>query len=958
MTGVAKLTTFRNMTHLIPPPDTNYIQRENGMSAWRIDSVIDGRKLRTQLQATAMNDIHDRKAMRVRGLDLLHGALFRGRMIALERLEGGADGLDTARLLAAVQNEVLAALFDFVVNYIYGEETRTQGERLAVLAVGGYGRNVLAPSSDIDLLFLRNYKQTPWAETVIEYMLYMLWDMGLKVGHAFRTVDECIRMARDDLNTKTALLDARFMFGDEEIANNLIRRYHNEIVRGHETDFITAKLAERDKRHIKQGDTRFLVEPNVKEGKGGLRDLQTLFWLVKFTHGGQSLDDILNQSEVFTKDEARIFQRAARFLWTVRSFIHYLTGRPEERLSFDLQPEIAKRMGFEDEGNRLGVERFMKQYFLETMAVGSLTRILCAKLEASHQKAKGSLFDLFPLKLGQKVSQPGFRIEAGRLSIDESDFFLQNPVEMVRLFVLAEELKVDIHPNALSAMTRALTSFSSTQRENPEAIRMFLHLLVDTSDPGPILRLMNEAGLLGQIVPEFGGIVAQTQFNMYHHYTVDEHTLRAVDAIAQIERGECDWFPFGCEVFPKIRNRRALYLAMLLHDTGKGLGDQQIEGAITARRACLRLGLNETEAELVSWLVGNHLEMSDFAQKRDTSDPRTISQFVELVGSMERLNLLLILTVADIRAVGPDVWNGWKGQLLKELYSASADAFRSDHREEEQVAVDFDRRAEEARQHMIAKHGELPALMAQMDNSYWSGQLESDLSWQVGVLRNNQNETIAECRVRQDVDSVELMVAARDRIGLFADIVGAISDEGATIVSAQIFTGKNGGALDIFILKEYDGRMFGGGEANRLERLIRLVEKAVTEGHQPKETRKRRTGREAVFVVDPDVIVDNQGSAEYSIVEVTGKERPGLLHDLARAMSSRDIRLNSAHAGAYGERIQDIFYVQTSAGEKLTDSELLESLACDLLDILSRETDAAPRTPARVLAQARSAESF
>lgn len=946
------------MTHLIPPAENRDTAGFQDMKPWQIDSVVDGRKLRTQLQASAMSLMQDKKALRTRALDLLHGALFRGRMIAQERLDSGADGLDTARLLATVQNEVLAALFDFVVNHVYGEGNRTTGERLAVLAVGGYGRNVLAPSSDIDLLFLRNYKQTPWAESVIEYILYMLWDMGLKVGHAFRTVDECIRLAKTDLNTKTALLDARFMFGDEDMFNELTQRYQNDIVKGNEAEFITEKLDERDKRHQKQGDTRFVVEPNVKEGKGGLRDLQTLFWLVRFTHGGVTLEDILSFRDVFTKEEARSFQRSGRFLWTVRCHIHYLTGRPEERLSFDLQPEIAQRMGYKDEGSRLGVERFMKDYFLEAMAVGSLTRILCAKLEADQQKSKTSLFSFLPLKLGQKIDQPGYCMENGRLSIEDSSFFHMKPVEMLRLFVLAEDNNLDIHPYALSAVTRSIGHFNSTHRESQEAIDFFLHLLMDTEKPGVILRMMNEAGVLGQMVPEFGEIVAQTQFNMYHHFTVDEHTLRAVDAIAEIERGDCDWFPFGCEVFPKIKNKRSLYLAMLLHDTGKGLGDQQVEGAITAKRASKRLKCSDDEAELISWLVGNHLEMSDCAQRRDISDPRTIAQFVERVGSLERLNLLLILTVADIKAVGPDVWNGWKGQLLKELYTASAEAMQHDHREETDVAIDLDKRADISRQAVKARIGKLPPLLEQMGGDYWSSQADDEFNWHVETLNGAPDGSVIACRSRQETESVELLIATEDRIGLFADIVGAISDEGATIASAQIYTGKEGGVLDIFVLKEDDGRIFGFGEESRLNRLKKNVSKAIQNGHTPSSSKRRGTGREAVFVVDPDVIFDNQGSADFTILEVTGKERPGLLYELARAMASREIRLNSAHAGAYGERIQDTFYIQNKNGEKIRDAELTETLACDLLDILSRDADTAPRTPAQKLAQARSAESF
>lgn len=963
--GCARITLsdkLSPMPHLLSSTEEDSLagKKNAALKPWHIESVMESRKLRIQMQAAAMDLMGDERAMRARAMDLLHGALFRGRLIAQERLFEGADGLDTARLLASVQNEVITVLYDFTANHVFGDTNRTEGEKLSVMAVGGYGRNVLAPSSDIDLLFLRNYKQTPWAESVIEYMLYMLWDMGLKVGHAFRTVDECIRLAKEDLNTETALLDARFICGDETIAERLVYKYREELIKGHEVDFITKKLDERDKRHKKQGDTRYVVEPNVKEGKGGLRDLQTLFWLVRHSYGGVTLEDILAQRSVFTEDEATIFRNAGKFLWSVRCHLHYLTGRPEERLSFDLQPEIASRMGFEDRGSRLGVERFMKRYFREANAVGALTRILCARLEADKQKPKPGFLHFLPFNQGPKVDVPGFHVQDGRLSIDDDSFFQREPVEMLRLFKLAEDNNIDIHPVAMSAVTRSLSCFGEEQRTNETARKLFIDLLINTREPGPILRMMNEAGLLGEMVPEFGEIVAQTQFNMYHHFTVDEHTLRAVDALAEMERDDDNGlFPMGAELFPLIKHKRALYLAMLLHDTGKGLGDQQVEGEKTAKAASLRLGLGEDEADLIAWLVRNHLEMSDCAQKRDISDPRTITQFAERVESLEKMRLLLLLTVADIRAVGPDVWNGWKGQLLKELYESTASALSANHTDEHEVATDIDDRAEDAKTALIARKGALPPLQAQMDSGYWAGTLQGELDWHHTLLSTEPIRTIVECRVRPDTESVELIIATWDRAGLFADIVGALVNEEALIAAAQVYTGQSGGVLDIFILQDYDGHMFGRGEESRLKRLKEHVENAIAHGvGDVRERKSLHARREAAFVVDPDIIFDNTGSADYTIIEVTGKERPALLHDLARAMADRGLKLHSAHAGAYGERIHDTFYVHTADDQKLLDDTERDELAAVLLDILSAHGHDAPRTPAQTLARARSADSF
>ncbi len=658
---------------------------------WQISNIIDGRALRVKLSAAALDNIGRPQEARRVALDHLHGALFRGRMIAQERLMAGADGLDTARLLAAVQDEVITALYDFTTTHVHRARNPTEAERLSILATGGYGRAVMAPSSDTDLLFLRAYKASPHTESVIEYMLYALWDMGLKVGHAFRTPADCVRLAGDDVTIKTSLLDARFLTGDEALSEDMIKLFQRDAVKGRDAKFIADKLAERDARHTRQGDARYVVEPNIKEGKGGLRDLQTLYWIVKHMTGGRHIEDVLKGGP-FTSEEYSVFMRAARFLWSVRCHLHYVTGRPEERLSFDLQPEIAQRLGYRERDGQQSVERFMKRYFLIAKDVGNLTRILAAKLEADQKKKPEGLRRFIPVMPPQPLKEKGFVIDGGRVNITSEKLMSYEPLNMVRLFILARREAKDIHPDALTAVTRHLSRFKEPLRSSPEARALILQAILDGDDPGLVLRRMNDAGLLGRLVPEFGTIVAQTQFNMYHHFTVDEHTIRAVEAIAAMEQGKGDAAPLVQHVFPDIENRRALYLAMLLHDTGKGKGDQQIEGEITARRACERLGLDEAETALVGWIVRHHLDMSETAQKRDISDPRTVAKFAEIVGSLERLRLLFILTIADIKAVGPGVWNAWKGQLLSELYHNTEAALRGGRTDEDGVSRELDAR--------------------------------------------------------------------------------------------------------------------------------------------------------------------------------------------------------------------------------------------------------------------------
>jgi [protein-PII] uridylyltransferase len=922
---------------------------------WRISNIIDGRALRVKLTAAAQNNLGDPQAARKVAIDHLHAALFRGRMIAQERLQQGADGLDTARLLCAVQDEVIHALYDYTTTHVIRARNPTEAERIAIVATGGYGRGVMAPSSDTDLLFLRAYKASPHTESVIEYMLYAMWDMGLKVGHAFRTPNDCVKLAAEDVTIKTSMLDARFICGDEVLATDMFELFQKEAVKGKDAQFIADKLAERDARHARHGDARYVVEPNLKEGKGGLRDLQTLYWITKHMYGGVTLEDVMRNGP-FTEHEYAVFIRAAKFLWTVRCHLHFVTGRPEERLGFDLQPEIASRMGYRDRGEQQGVERFMKRYFLIAKDVGGLTRILAAKLEADHKKKPEGLRRFLPVRAPQALPDEGFTLDNGRINVASEDVMETDPLNMLRLFTIARREGKDVHPAALTALTRNLRGINEAVRELPEARRLVLESIMGGDRPGQVLRWMNESGLLGRIMPEFGGIVAQTQFNMYHHYTVDEHTIRAVEYISEMEHGRGEKVALAADLFPLLENRRALYLAMLLHDTGKGKGDQQIEGSKTSYRACQRLGIPEAESELVAWLVGHHLEMSETAQKRDISDPRTVAKFAELVGSLERLRLLYILTVADIKAVGPAVWNAWKGQLLADLYNNTAAALRGGRTDEAGVSAELEARAERRRKALVDQIGSVPTIMLEMETAYWTGFDPDDLAWQASVLTDN-DDTVAH-RYLADGGAVAIIVSGADRTGLFADLAGTLARLGANVVSAQVFTSKSGRIVDIFMLQDNNKAAFAAGDAPRMERLEAAIRAALA-GHPITGEVKTRAGRrEAAFLVQPSVQIRDDISAEYTVIDVAGRDRPGLLHEVADVLADMKLSIHSAHVGSYGERVFDAFYVQNAQGQKLGTKARKESLKERLLAVLGREELDAPHTPARKLKRSRAVDSF
>src|SRR5665213_918587 len=456
----------------------------------RLEHVVDGLRLRANLSAAALDAIGDEAEQRRRAIDILKGALFRGRMIAKERLESGAGGVETARLLCGVTDEVIRALYDFTTVHVFRARNPTQGERIALMAVGGYGRGALAPFSDIDLLFVRPYKETAHTESVIEFMLYALWDLGFKVGHASRTVAECVKLARADMTIRTSLLESRLLVGDPGMAQSLQRRFRDEVVRGTGAQFVAAKLEERDDRHVRAGASRFMVEPNVKEGKGGLRDLHTLFWIAQYLHPADSLDAVM-RLDMFQGREVRAFIEAFDFLEAVRAHLHFVTGRPEERLTFDVPPEVASRMGYHDRPRKNGdntpaVERFMRRYFLIAKNVGVLTRVFAAKLEADTIKAKPrGLSRFLPGRLRRRaLAESGFQMEGGRLTITGPETFEADSVNLLRLFQIADARDLDLHPDAFTAVTRRLALITSKVRRDAAAGRVFVDILAHGKKTG------------------------------------------------------------------------------------------------------------------------------------------------------------------------------------------------------------------------------------------------------------------------------------------------------------------------------------------------------------------------------------------------------------------------------------------------------------------------------------------
>jgi len=903
-------------------------------------------ELRDQLAAAVVENGTAATNLRPNIVKVLKGALERSHSLAEKQLIADGNGTRCAEALSLAEDEIIRCLFNLASTTLF--PVRGTEERIAVVAVGGYGRGTLAPGSDIDLLFVLPARQTERVQNIVEFILYCLWDTRQKVGHATRSIDECIRLARSDNTILTAILEARYICGDEMLFERLVSEFRREIVSKGAKEFIADKLGERDLRHLKVGESRYIVEPDVKDGKGGLRDLNTLFWIAKYIYATNSTDELAEKG-AFSHEELTIFKKCERFLWAVRCHLHFLSRRGNDRLSFDRQSDIAERLGYKAHGGLKHVERFMKHYFLVAKDVGDLTRILCASLEARQVKDVPGLGRV----LGRLISKssgtlrdaPDFRVDGGRVVPSSPDVFVKNPVNIIRLFAVAGRHGAEIHPDTLKLLRKSLGLIRGIL-DDPEANAIFLELLTASEDPDIVLRMMNEAGVLARFIPAFGRIVAMMQFNMYHHYTVDEHLIRAVGHLSAIERGRLsEDHPLSTAIFPTITSRRLLYVAVFLHDIAKGRKeDHSIAGERIALELCPRLGLTASETETVAWLIRHHLLMSETAQMRDLNDFKTILDFCAVVQSVERLKLLIILTVADIRAVGPGVWNGWKGQLLRTLYTEAEPVLTGGH-----TAVSRKERVSGAQAAFFAR---MPGWSEAQKTGY--ATLHYDAYW-LGSSTDKQvkhAEMISGASPKSVVTSfetdaftaiTELSIYTPDHPRLLALITGACAAAGANIAGAQIFTTTDGMALDtILIQREF---LEEEDERRRAERIAELIRKAlrgelwlkeaVAKAYKPQQRIK-------AFTVEPRVIIDNQSSNRFTVIEINGLDRIGLLYDLTEALYKLNLNIASAHVTTFGEKAVDVFYVTDLTGAKIENTTRHKQIENALGNILKPAAQPAP----------------
>ncbi|GLR67937.1 bifunctional uridylyltransferase/uridylyl-removing enzyme [Acidocella aquatica] len=871
----------------------------------------------------------------------------------------GLNGLTAARLHAGLMDELVNSLFAYALAMLPLEER----DRLAMAATGGYGRATLAPFSDIDLLFLTGGKASLKMDRAVEFILYFLWDLGLKVGHATRSIPDCLDEARKDVTIRTSLLDARCLTGDRALFADFQKAFRADCAADGPGAYIIAKQAERAARHRRFGETPFMVEPNVKEGKGGLRDLQTLYWLARYVFNTFAMTELVGKDApgggILTATEARSCKRAWEYLWSVRFHLHYVAGRAEERLTFDFQPVVGARMGYTRHGRQDGVERFMRHYFLMVREVARVTGVLEPALVRA---ALGP--PAIAAETDAALVEAGFVLADGKILFAPGHDPETDPASIFRILLCARDRGLELHPLALRTLIRS-APLGAELRGDKKAAAMFMNLLCGqeehdgderTCDSARWLGLLNETGVLGRYLPDWRRIVGQMQFDTYHVYTVDVHTVHAIRVLNTIEAGELkEIAPVATDLIDQVQSRRALYVALLLHDIAKGRGgDHSVLGAEIALYVGPALGLSAEETEMVSWLVLHHLMLTQTAFSRDIDDPKTILDLADTIQSPERLRLLLVLTVSDMRAVSPKVWNGWKATLLRELYARVAEVLEGGL-----STTERDTRISRVKEVVASLLGDWPELAREEFlslgyPSYWLGFDPESIERHARMIRDAKQRSAPLTVHAEPLPAravTEVVVYTADHAGLFSRIAGALAIAGASIVDARIHTLTDGMALDTFWIQDANGGPYDA--PHRLARLSSLIEQALSgrlrlEAEIRKATRSLIPGRMRAIHVPPRVVVDNRASNRHTVVEVNGRDRPGLLHDVTSAISAQGLQIASAHVTTYGVRAVDVFYVKDVFGMKVENERKLNQLRNALLEALSPSVDdPAPQPPVK-----------
>jgi [protein-PII] uridylyltransferase len=814
----------------------------------------------------------------------------------------------------------------------YFSEQRETGDRIAVLAVGGYARREMAIHSDVDLLLLHAGSVTPYVSRISERIQLWLWDAGLTVGCATRTIADTVSLARSDTSVFTGVLDTRFLAGDAVFYHEFLDAVRRELLQDVEP-FLNRQIEAFEQRHEAYGDSLYLLQPNVKEGAGALRDYHGAIWAMRAVlPSARGLEDLLHFG-LLTESEMESYREALDFLWHVRNELHLRTGRRQDQMSFELQEEIAAAFGYPEGGPDapLPVELFMSDYYRHARTIQNYSALAieqCRSRARRTSEPQGPVVDV----------SDGFRLVGEHLEIPHAAHLAERPLRLLTVFAVAQELGVPLSRTAQRLVRESLFLVDDELRRDPAARDVFLRILDSDKRVMRTLMTMNELGLLARYLPEWEHIVCRWQHVIYHAYTVDVHSIFLVEELRRLWRGKYERaLPELTTLMRSCEDRPVLFLGSLLHDIGKGFGGAHSEkGASRARQCLQRLGLEDARIERIVFLVEHHLTMSHIGQRRDLSDPRMILEFAKLVGDRTNLKHLYLLTFADMRASSNSGWTEWRGALLRELYERTAEVLETGRTDEETALATIEARVEKRRQAARAELRSLGIAEARIDGffdemprRYFVSHTPRQIARHARSLLAFSDEKQLVCAVREMRGGFsELIVCTRDVHGLYWRIAGALTARGVNILSSNVYTTRTGLALEVYRVAT------PGGEAADRERTWAAFEASlarVLAGEVQVEDLVKRRGRPVGLPttpsrIPPSVDISNDESEFYTIVDVSANDRLGLLYDLTRTLAANDLEIYLSKATTVLDQVADTFYVKDRNGQKLTDVERIEAL--------------------------------
>jgi [protein-PII] uridylyltransferase len=857
-----------------------------------------------------------------------------------DRHFAGASGSEIVGAMTAATDALMRALFRYA-EAEYARHHPKLNQRVAVVARGGYGRAELNPWSDIDLLFLHDYKRGPYLEFVTEITLHALWDSAVTVGHGVRTAKECVRLANQDFKEKTAILDGRFLCGEEKLFVDLENTLISEVLNRNQDNFFKTKLEESRERHQKYGDSIYLLEPHIKEGEGGLRDLHTALWLAKVKYKVHSLEELV-QKAIITEAELKEVQEARDFLWRVRNALHFTARRHFDQLTFEMQEKIEPQLGIKPSEGEMAGAALMRAYYQHATTIQRFAEGLIARVTESSPG--GRFFNRVPIR---KI-RPGVVIQQDLLSVSDPQLFKNDPLNLITIYADCQAQRVGLSGSAYQLVRDNLGLIDDTMRHDPRVGRALMQIVTGRERVAETLEAMHLSGVLGAVIPEFGNLYARVLHDLYHIYTVDRHSLVAVKELERLRTGEFkEATPLLTEVARDLDCLPLVFLALLLHDIGKGHGhDHHERGANLTIEVSKRMGLDSEQIDFVVFLVRDHLMMSQIAQKGDLDDPSTVTEFAHEVGSIDRLKALYLLTYADMRAVAPKVYNNWRDMLLSDLYLRALKVLEQGDKE----AVDPARRLATmkaaVRKDLTANGAAselVEAFLSDMPDRYFFITPEPDILWHFDLTRSlGERPLVTRVRHFPEREFSEYAVVTRDQPGLFSMIAGALTANNLNILSARITTRENGIAIDVFRVSHLGDGGAMALEEDRWQRVERDLERVITGQQDIAElvaaAHHVRAAKKMVRRIATEVTVDNRTSEEFTVIDVFTQDRVGLLFAITHTFFKLGLSIHLARISTNADQALDVFYVSDREGKKITDIEHMR----ELRSILTEKVDERP----------------